>query len=245
MTTLRIALLGYGKMGRAVEMEAVSRGHEVVARIDFDGLDAGLMELKRAEADVVIEFTRPEEAVSNFKKVLQLGIPLVTGTTGWLESLPEIEKLVTEHTGSFLYSTNFSPGVNIVFRMNEILAKLMNGQGGYDVYLEEAHHKHKKDAPSGTAISLLNDLILNLEGKQSWVYEGLAKREPLDSEISVAVTRAGNIVGKHAVVYRSEIDEIRLSHEAFSRRGFALGAVLAAEWIRDKRGFFNFTQIFT
>jgi 4-hydroxy-tetrahydrodipicolinate reductase len=243
MKQLKIALLGYGKMGQAVELEALQRGHQIVAKVDLKASEEDWKALKTA--DVVAEFTNPEQVLSNIQTILDMGIPLVTGTTGWQKELEAVERRVHEKGGSLVYSSNFSPGVNILFKVNEMLAKIMDRQVGYDVYVEEAHHRHKKDAPSGTALTLLEGLIGNLNEKNTWVAGDLASRPPHEDEISVGVVRAGGIVGKHSVAFRSDIDEIRISHEAFNRRGFALGAVLAAEWIQGKQGMFNFASFFS
>lgn len=241
--SLRIALVGYGRMGKAVEAEAVGRGHTIVAKLGLEEKDK-LKALYKGSVDVVIEFTHPESALGNFQVLLETGIPLVTGTTGWTAELETVKGWVEAKGGAFLYSSNFSPGVNMLFHLNQVLARMMNQYPEFDAYIEEAHHRHKKDAPSGTAISLAEGVLGELERKQSWEYTAFEHRPPQADELSIAVTRAGEIIGKHAVVFRSEIEEIRISHEAFNRRGFALGAVLGAEWLRDKKGFYNFAEIF-
>lgn len=241
--SIRIAIVGYGRMGQAVEKEALLRGHEITLRIGKDNAEE-MAQLNRESADAIIEFTHPESAMDNFRKLIPTGLPLVTGTTGWLTEIAEIQSLVAKFGTGFLYSSNFSPGVNILFRMNQILAKLMNNYPEFDAYVEEAHHRHKKDAPSGTAISLAEQLLHGLDGKTSWVSDAMRNRPPAPEELSVASTRAGEIIGRHSVSYISEIEEIKISHQAFNRRGFALGAVLAAEWLGGKQGFFNFTDIF-
>jgi 4-hydroxy-tetrahydrodipicolinate reductase len=241
--SLRIVLHGYGRMGKAVELEAVARGHQIVGRINTHNLDE-IADFNRQNADAIIEFTHPDGVVATYHRLIATGLPVIAGTTGWHSALHEVEQAVLFAETAFLHSSNFSPGVNILFRLNSILAAMMNRYPDYDPYIEEAHHRHKKDAPSGTALSLAHDLIDGLDRKTSWEYAGFAQRPPEASELSIGVTRAGEIIGKHAVAYRSEIEEIRISHEAFNRRGFALGAVLAAEWLQGKQGFFTFAEIF-
>jgi 4-hydroxy-tetrahydrodipicolinate reductase len=240
---MRIAIVGYGRMGQAVEKEAVLRGHEITVRIGKDNVDA-LNELNRKSTDAVIEFTHPESAMGNFRHLIPSGLPIVTGTTGWLDEMAEVKELVAKYNSAFLYSSNFSPGVNILFRMNQMLARIMNNYPEFDAYVEESHHRHKKDAPSGTAISLAEQILEGLDAKTAWVSDAMRNRPPLPEELSIASTRAGEIIGKHSVSYISEIEELKISHQAFNRRGFALGAVLAAEWLGGKQGFYNFTDIF-
>lgn len=241
--SIRIAIVGYGRMGQAVEKEAALRGHEITMRIGKDNPEE-LSQLNRNSADVIIEFTHPESAMDNFRNLIPTGLPIVTGTTGWLEEIDTVQKLIEESNTAFLYSSNFSPGVNILFRLNQTLAKIMNNYPEFDAYVEEAHHRHKKDAPSGTAISLAEQMLEGLDAKTAWVSDAMRNRPPSPEELSVASTRAGEIIGRHSVNYISEIEEIKISHQAFNRRGFALGAVLAAEWLGGKQGFFNFTDIF-
>ncbi len=229
-------------MGQAVEVEAKLRGHKIALVIDMENADE-LSKISRETADVAIEFTAPGAAVGNFRKILQAGIPLVAGTTGWHDKSDEIKKLVEEMNGAMVYASNFSPGVNILFLMNKKLAELMNRFKGYDPFIEEKHHRNKKDAPSGTALSLAGSILGTLERKKKIVHSELQKRNPEENEISVSFTRSGEIIGEHTVGYVSETDEIRIWHRAYNRRGFAQGAVLAAEWIADRRGFHNFSEI--
>ncbi|MEM9718150.1 MAG: 4-hydroxy-tetrahydrodipicolinate reductase [Bacteroidota bacterium] len=238
-----IALLGYGKMGKAVEQEALQRGHQIVARIDQD-TPQEWSKLVSGKVEVVIEFTHPESFQGNFEKVMGLGIPMVTGTTGWYDRRKKFEESVGEVQGAFLYASNFSIGVNILFLLNQRLAQLMNGQPQYDCFLEEQHHKFKADAPSGTAYSLGSQVLENLDRKTRFSDASLRSRAPAPEELSIGFTRAGGIIGKHVVSYTSEIDTVSITHEAHNRRGFALGAVIGAEWVLDKQGFFEFSTIF-
>lgn len=241
--SLRIALVGYGRMGRAVEAEAVARGHTVVLRCGRADL-AQAARLTPDACDCIVEFTSPEAALPNFGSLLPTGIPLVTGTTGWHAQADAVKAAVAAADGAFLHSSNFSVGVNLLFVLNKQLARLMNRHPGYDCYIEEAHHRHKKDAPSGTAMHLAQQLIDGLDRKDAIADAELRGRPPRPDELSVAYTRAGEIVGAHTVTYISDIDRISITHEAFNRRGFALGAVIAAEWIQGRKGYFDFAEVF-
>ncbi len=241
--SLRIALVGYGKMGQAVEAEAIARGHEICLKIGSATLQLADT-LTPENCDCIIEFTNPESAIANFGKLTATGIPVVTGTTGWLANLEPLRQSIAANHGTFLYSSNFSIGVNILFQLNKMLAKMMNGYPDYDCFIEEAHHRHKKDAPSGTAISLAQQMLDGLDRKTSVAHADLRDRPPGPEELSVAYTRAGEIVGAHSVSYISDIDQVTISHQAFNRRGFALGAVIAAEWIQGKQGFHEFSEVF-
>ena len=229
---MKIALVGYGKMGKIIDEIAQKRGHEIVARLKetptADNLNI---------PDVVIEFSNPEAAFENIKNCLELGIPVICGTTGWLEKKPEIEKLAVEKNTAFLYGSNFSLGVNLFFALNERLAKMMNPFPEYDVQLEEIHHIHKLDAPSGTAITLAEGVIGN-SGFESWKLE-----ETKGKELGIFAIRENEVPGTHSVYYRSEVDEIEIKHTAFNRNGFALGAVVASEWIKDKKGVFTMNDV--
>lgn len=243
MTALKIALVGYGKMGKAVEQEALLRGHEIVLRADKDNMDAALA-LRPQQCDCFIEFSHPEAAVANFKALFATGVPVVTGTTGWLAQLDEVKQALEATNGAFLHSSNFSPGVNMLFKLNQRLAAMMNRYPDFDVMVEEAHHRHKKDAPSGTALSLAHQILEGLERKDAIAHADLQHRPPKPEELSVAYTRAGEIIGKHKVSYVNDIECLSISHEAYNRRGFALGAVLAAEWLVGKKGSHEFIDIF-
>jgi len=230
---MRIALVGYGKMGRIIDEIATHRGHEVVAR---------LKETPTAEnlnnPDVVIEFSLPEAAFGNIKSCLEHQIPVVCGTTGWLEKRKEIEALAVQNDTAFLYGSNFSLGVNLFFALNEKLAGLMKNRDEYACQLEEIHHVHKKDAPSGTAISIAEGIIQHHPKFDAWKLE-----ETQDNQLGIFAIREDEVPGIHSVFYRSELDEIEIKHTAFSRNGFALGAVIAAEWIRDKKGNFGMKDV--
>lgn len=228
---MRIALVGYGRMGKAIEQAALAKGHEVVARIDLHNrqeLDASLA----AKADVAIEFTGPDSAFVNVCRCLEIGLPVVTGSTGWMDRYPEAVALCHTRGGALLQASNFSIGVNILFEVNRRLARLMATHTGYDVHISEVHHTGKKDAPSGTAISLAEQVIRELPNKESWVDHETG--DPADLVISSE--RRDPCPGLHRVTYRSAIDEIEISHNALSRDGFAAGAVLAAEYLHTRKG---------
>ena len=241
--SLKIALVGYGKMGHAVEAEAAARHHEIVSIIDTDNLEE-IDRLSPNAVDVVIEFTRPENALRNYMALLEREVPIVTGTTGWYDHMDEVAAKVDELQGSFLFASNFSIGVNILFQLNQQLARLMNRYDAYDPYVLEAHHRHKKDGPSGTAVTLADQVVDGLDRKSVWVTDELHHRPPNPNELSVGYVRAGAIFGKHEVTYTSSINELTVSHQAFGRRGFALGAVVAAEWLKGKKGFHSFQEVF-
>ncbi|MEM6800288.1 MAG: 4-hydroxy-tetrahydrodipicolinate reductase [Bacteroidota bacterium] len=240
---MKLALLGYGKMGKAIEQEALQRGHEIVARFDLENLPQ-LKELKPEDCDLIIEFTHPDSFFPNLNEVLDLGIPMVSGTTGWYDRMEEVKERVAEKEATFLYSSNFSVGVNILFLLNKRLAELMNRYPEYDVFIEEQHHKYKADAPSGTAVSLSKQILEGIDRKNTIATDALLNRPPKDNELSVGYIRAGEIIGRHKISYTSDIDEITLEHKAHNRRGFALGAVIAAEWLVGKKGFYSFEEVF-
>jgi 4-hydroxy-tetrahydrodipicolinate reductase len=229
---MKIAIIGYGKMGKIIDEISQSRGHEVVARLKETPTTENLN-----NADVAIEFSNPEVAFENIKTCLENKIPVICGTTGWLDKKPEIEKLALENNTPFLYGSNFSLGVNLFFALNENLARLMSNTNEYSVQLEEIHHIHKKDAPSGTAISIAEGIIENSK------YEAWKLDETKDKELGIFAIRKDEVPGTHSVFYRSEVDEIEIKHTAFNRNGFALGAVIAAEWIVDKKGIFSMKDV--
>lgn len=230
---MNILILGYGKMGKIISEIAESRGHSIAAKINIDNRDE-LSALDPAKIDVAIEFSQPEAAIENIKWAIERGIPVVSGTTGWLSKKPEINRLTLEKNGAFFYASNFSIGVNVFFKVNEMLAKLMNETSGYQVSLEEIHHTEKKDAPSGTAITLAQGIIKNYQQLKEWHLTGEGK----GSEHSLPITakRIDPAPGTHIIRYSSPIDEIEITHTAHSRQGFALGAVLVSEWIPGKKG---------
>ncbi len=235
-----IAIIGYGKMGRAIEELATRRGHTILCKISSENLQEFHPKLLQW-ADVAIEFSTPESAFSNIEACLQAGVPVVSGTTGWLDRKPEIESLVQALNGAFLYASNFSIGVNIFFEINKKLASIMHSYDMYDVHIRETHHTHKLDMPSGTAITLAKDIIENIQRKKGWTASA-----PVDNntdEIYIESVRKDPAPGLHEVRYASEIDEITLIHEAHSRQGFASGAILAAEWIQGKKGVFEMRDI--
>jgi len=241
---LKIALLGYGKMGHMIEEIAKDRGHEVPLTIDADNR-SGLTKEQLKQADVVIEFSTPDSALENIFFCLEAGVPVVVGTTGWYEKLAEVKQKCESVNGSLVYGTNYSVGVNILFALNKQLAKWMNGFPDYDVSVEEIHHKQKLDAPSGTAITIAEGILDNLDRKDKWEVQHVNDTNKLaDDILAVKYDRQDGVPGTHSVTYTSPIDEIRLYHEAFNRKGFALGAVLAAEFLKDKKGIFTPQDIF-
>lgn len=235
---MNIALIGYGKMGKAIEAIAVAKGHSIILKIDVNNLNEFTAE-NISKADVAIEFTGPHTAYENIQKLLAFGIPTVSGSTGWLQHLDAIKKLVAEKNGSFLYASNFSIGVNIFFELNKKLAQLMNPHSTYNVNIEEIHHTEKKDAPSGTAITLAEQIIEQYTNKKNWVNEEPAN----ENELLIISKRIDPAPGTHIINYTSPIDDISISHTAHNRQGFASGAVLGAEFIKDKRGVFTMKEV--
>lgn len=236
---MKIALIGYGKMGKMIEELILQSGkHEVVLKIE----DKNLNELTKenlSKADVAIEFTHPAATVQNIKFCMDCGIPVVVGTTGWYGEKEDVKKYCVERNGAVVYTSNFSIGVNIFFALNKKLAAMMKNHQQYDVTMEEIHHTAKKDSPSGTAITLAESILTEIDRKKKWVNH-FSKEE---DELSIVSVREEDVTGTHIVVYDSEIDEIEIKHTAFSRKGFAEGAIHAAEWIVDKKGFFTFGEI--
>ena len=235
---MRIALIGYGKMGRAIEEVALQRGHEIVIKIDQPNLHEFTKE-NFAIAEAAIEFTSPHSALENVKKCLDFGIPVVCGSTGWTDRLEEMKKICADKNGSFIYSSNYSVGVNIFFEINKKLAALMAPHKEYEVILEETHHTQKKDAPSGTAITLAEQILEQVKRKKQWVNE--LSDHPEDLEI--ISQRVDPAPGTHSVKYSSAIDTIEIIHTAHNRKGFASGAVLAAEFAKDNKGFFTIKEV--
>ncbi len=235
---MKLAIIGYGRMGHEIEAIALQRGHEVILTIDKNNLHE-LEGAKMKEVDVAIEFTFPESAVSNYMKCFNAGVPVVSGTTGWLEQLPKVIAACEKANTGFFYASNFSLGVNLFFELNKRLARMMQPFSDYQVRMNEIHHTKKLDAPSGTAITLAEGIIKEIPRYSKWVNSPLAEK----NELSLTSERIGDVPGTHEVFYRSEVDEITIRHEAFSRKGFALGAVVAAEFMQGKKGFFGMADL--
>ena len=236
---MKIALIGYGKMGKEIEKIALDRGHEIVSIIDINNLqDFDSESFKNAE--VAIEFTQPQTALDNYKKCFERNVPVVAGTTGWLEHLPEIKDACEKEGKTFFYASNYSPGVNVFFSVNKYLARIMNQFPDYNVMMEEVHHIHKLDAPSGTAITLAEGILENMDRKNKWV-KGV---EAQPCELGIRSIREGEIPGVHEIIYESEVDTISIKHDAKNRKGLALGAVVAAEFTKGKKGFLTMNDIF-
>ena len=233
-----LALIGYGKMGKAIEEIALQRGHKIVLKIDDENL-TDFTKDNMTKADVAIEFTGPHSAYNNIRGVLEFGVPVVSGSTGWTERIDEINKICKEKKGSFLYASNFSVGVNIFFELNKKLASLMAPHKEYNLTMEEIHHTQKKDAPSGTAISLAEQIMGQLPQKKKWVNYKSEKEE----ELSIISKREDPAPGTHSIKYSSPVDDIEITHTAHNRKGFALGAVVGAEFIRNKKGIFTMKEV--
>lgn len=229
---MKIALIGYGKMGKTIEQIALNRGHEIVSIIDINNLDDFASEAFKS-ADVAIEFTRPENAISNIHRCFEAGVPVVSGTTGWSNKIEEVKEEMCKQDGTLFWASNFSIGVNIFFAVNSYLAGIMHQFEDYNVGMTEIHHIHKLDAPSGTAITLAEGILEKVGRKTQWVNE----QETQASDLAIKALREGEVPGTHIVTYESEIDSITITHEAKSRQGFALGAVVAAEFTAGKKGF--------
>lgn len=240
---MKIALLGYGKMGKVIERMATERGHEVIIRADAGSIQHLTAE-ELAKADVAIEFSAPHAAVANMQRCFAAGVPVVTGTTGWLAALPEVEAACHAANGSLFYSSNFSLGVNLFFRLNKYLAALMQPHTGYRAEVEEIHHIHKLDAPSGTAITLVNGLQQHFTRQpetKTYMHRGPENTAP--AELPVVSIRTDEVPGTHTIRYTSAVDRLNITHEAFSREGFALGAVVAAEWLPGRKGIFGMDDL--
>ncbi|MDD3723278.1 MAG: 4-hydroxy-tetrahydrodipicolinate reductase [Lutibacter sp.] len=230
---MKIALLGYGKMGKIIEQIALQRGHEIVLKIDENSADFDI-----TLADVAIDFSIPAAAFNNISNCLNNHVPVISGTTGWLAKLPEAVELCKQNNGAFISASNFSLGVNIFFELNTYLAKLMHNLEQYTISIEEIHHTKKLDAPSGTAITLAEGIIDNTE-KESWTLNVTNK----ETEIPITAKRIDEVPGTHSVAYKSAVDSLEIKHTAHSRDGFALGAVIAAEWIIGKTGVFTMKDV--
>ncbi len=235
---MNIALIGYGKMGKEIEQIAISRGHTIVLKVDVSNASSySIDELRKA--DVAIEFSTPDAVINNIYKCFDANVPAIVGTTGWIDQLEAIKKNCSDKNQTLFYTSNYSIGVNLFFKVNEYLAKLMNTNPDYRVSMEEIHHVHKLDAPSGTAISLANQIIENNTQKQKWV-NAISDTK---NELEIISKRIDEVPGTHTVTYSSAVDEISITHIAHNRKGFALGAVIAAEWVKDKKGVFGMNDL--
>jgi 4-hydroxy-tetrahydrodipicolinate reductase len=235
---MKILILGYGKMGKTIEQMALNRKHTVPHKIDVTN-KAELLTLDNKAVDVAIEFSQPESAYINIKYCLEHGIPIVSGTTGWLDKKKEIEDICKKNNGAFFYASNYSVGVNLFFHFNKMLAKIMNGYPQYEVSMEEIHHTQKKDAPSGTAITLAEGILGNVKAKTKWVNKETKAKE----ELGIISKRIDPYPGEHTITYHSNVDTIKIQHTAHSREGFAEGAVTAAEWLYGKTGVFGMNDM--
>ena len=229
---MKIALIGYGKMGKTIEQIALSRGHQIVSIVDINNPEE-FQSANFKSADVAIEFTTPATAFDNYMKSFAAGVPVVSGTTGWLDRIGEIKEKCEKEGKTFFYASNFSIGVNIFFALNKYLAKIMNNFPSYNISMTETHHIHKLDAPSGTAITLAEGILENVDRKERWTLE--TAEQPTD--LPIHAIREGEAPGIHEVTYESDVDYISIKHDAKSRAGFALGAVVAAEFTAGKKGF--------
>jgi len=245
---MNIALLGYGKMGKIIEKIATDRGHEIILKIDEDTLsDMTVENLKKA--DVAIDFTRPDSVLGNIQKCFEAQTPIVVGTTGWYGQLQQVKNDCEKYDSALLYASNFSVGVNVFFYVNQVLARLMNKYPYYEVQVEEIHHQQKLDSPSGTAMTIAEGIIENLDNKSEWVNvleqnEGEGINQVKNNQVLIESLRIDSVPGTHTVIYDSDVDSIEFKHTAHNRSGFGLGAVLAAEWINGKKGFYTAKDMF-
>ncbi|QWX85620.1 4-hydroxy-tetrahydrodipicolinate reductase [Cellulophaga sp. HaHaR_3_176] len=229
---MKIALFGYGKMGKMIEELATKKNHTIIAKINADQTDIDFSNI-----DVAIDFSQPSAAFNNIKLCLENNTPIISGTTGWLDKYDDAVALCNENNGGFIYASNFSLGVNLFFELNEYLAKMMTNLRDYNVSMEEIHHTQKLDAPSGTAITLAEGVIKNTS------YTGWSLENPKEHEIKINAVREGQVPGTHIVDYKSDVDSIEIKHTADNREGFALGAIAAAEWLIGKHGVFNMKDV--
>ncbi|MCC3152725.1 4-hydroxy-tetrahydrodipicolinate reductase [Hymenobacter sp. BT770] len=236
---MKILLIGYGKMGQTIAALATERGHEIAGIVDLHASQLNITDFTPATADVAIEFTHPDSALANITACLHQGIPVVCGSTGWLHHFEEAKTLTKELNGSLFYASNYSVGVNLFFHFNEYMAAKMHQFGGYDVSVREIHHTQKIDQPSGTALTTAEGIIRHFPSKTSW------RNEPAQTEAELAILseRTGDAVGTHIVTYTSAVDTLELKHEAHSREGFAMGALLAAEWLPGRKGVFGMKEL--
>ncbi len=243
---MKIALYGYGKMGKAIEQVALARGHAIGLKVD--ATNAGSSPIG---SEVAIEFSRPDSVIANIKLCLEADVAVVVGTTGWYDRMNEVRAMVQAQNGALLWASNFSIGVNLFFRVNKYLAGLMDPQNGYHVHIDEVHHVHKLDAPSGTAITLARDIDMKTQRYSGWRLDGSELAAPATNPrpapghqpITIRSERTGEIPGKHSVTWTSAEDKITITHDAFGRQGFAAGAVVAAEWLKGRRGFFTMDDV--
>ncbi len=235
---MKIALIGYGKMGKTIESIAIQRGHTVDLKIDIDNKE-DLTKENLQQCDAAIEFTGPHSAKENIMTCLNAGVPVISGSTGWLESLKEVDNYCNEKNGSFLYASNFSVGVNLFFEVNKKLAQLMKGHEEYSISLEEIHHTQKKDAPSGTAITLAEQILQEIPRKKHWVNEESVHPE----DLPIISKREDPAPGTHSIKYSSVIDDLEIIHTAHNRTGFATGAVLAAEFLCNRKGIYTMKNV--
>jgi len=243
---MNIALLGYGKMGRLIEKFALQRGHQIHVIVDENNR-SNISAADLAGADVAIDFSQPEAAVANIDLCFEANLPIVVGTTGWYDQLNEVKERCLAGNKTLLYGSNFSIGVNVFFHINKLLAAAMNPYRQYDVQVEEIHHTQKLDAPSGTAITIADGIIANTEAKTEWVNNLVGEGEeiiPKNQQLLIESHRIEDVPGTHTVLYSSEVDQIEFKHTAHSRAGFALGAVVAAEWVVGKTGCYQVTEMF-
>lgn len=244
---MKIALIGYGKMGRIIEKYAIERGHEIGLIIDEDNRDDITIEDLQS-VDIAIDFSTPNSILANIQQCFDADLPLVVGTTGWYDEIENIKERCLSGNHSLLYGSNFSVGVNIFFHVNKILAQAMKPHLQYEVQVEEIHHTAKLDAPSGTAITIAEGILENSDQKTDWVnYIVEEEKEviPKPNQLLIESHRIEDVPGTHTVLYSSEVDQLEFKHTAHSRAGFALGALMAAEWLQNKKGFFNVTEMFT
>ena len=235
---MNIAIIGYGKMGHEIEKICRERGHNIVCTIDA-GEESKFDSQEFKNADVAIEFSSPQSALSNYKRAFAANVPVVSGTTGWLDNIDEVKQACQEEGQTFFYASNFSLGVNILFAVNKYLANIMNDFPEYNVHVDETHHIHKLDAPSGTAITIAEGILESVERKKQWKLD----EQKSDDELQINAFREGEVPGIHTIKYESEVDTIELTHDAKSRKGFALGAVVAAEFTANKKGFLGMEDL--
>ena len=234
---MKIALLGYGKMGKEIESIALQRNHSIVLKVDESNADTFSVEALQ-NADIAIEFSTPHTVIKNITKCFEAQVPIIVGTTGWYDHFSEIEKKCADKNGTLFYASNFSLGVNLFMKVNSYLAEIMNKYETYNVEMEEIHHIHKLDKPSGTAITLANQIIEKLDRKTNW---SISEKE--NTTLFIKDKREGEVPGTHIIKYTSEVDDIEIMHKAHNRRGFALGAVIAAEFLKGKKGIFTMNDL--